>query len=445
MELKFSFFEKQRQTLKYLRDTETNEVLYGGGARGGKSYLGVSWIVMECLSKPKSSWLVAREELTKLRDTTYLTFFKVVNHLGLKKDVHYTVNSQSLTVTWYNGSMIFFRELKYIPSDPEFDRIGSYDLTGAFIDEAQQIRVKAINVLRGRFSVLSGDGWTTIPKMLYTCNPSKNWIYTDFVKPDKENTLSEDRKFIKSLATDNPYVDEAYINNLKKSDKVTVERLLFGNFEYDDDPNALIDFDAIQDLFTNTHVSGGKGYITADIARLGSDKAVIMVWEGFKVVEMHEYDKSKLTEIQSTINSLKVKHSVPNSHIIADEDGVGGGVVDNLNIKGFVNNSKALNDENYANLKAQCYYKLAEKINNREIYLDCELSSNAKEDLIQDLEYVKSYKADNDGKMQILPKQEIKSIIGRSPDYSDTLMMRMYFELNAPIQIRKSARGGIKR
>lgn len=409
------------------------------------SWLGCSWVVMECLSKPKSNWLVAREELTKLRDTTFLTFFKVASHVGLQKDVHFRVNAQSLTVTFYNGSMVFFRELKYIPSDPEFDRIGSYDLTGAFIDEAQQIRVKAINVLRGRFSVLSGDGWKTIPKIMYSCNPAKNWIYTDFVKPDKEGTLTTDRKFVKSLATDNPFVDEAYIENLKKSDKVTVERLLDGNFEYDDDPNALIDFDAINDLFHNNHVEGGHKYITADIARLGSDKAVIMVWDGMIVIEMYEFDKSRLTEIQQTINSLKIKHGIPNSRIVADEDGVGGGVVDNLYIKGFVNNSKALNDENYFNLKAQCYYKLAEVINARQMAIRCEMSAKAKEDLIEELEYVKSYKIDSDGKMRILPKQEIISIIGRSPDYSDTLMMRIYFEVDNAIEVRSSSTAGFRK
>ena len=38
------------------------------------------------------------------------------------------------------------------------------------------------------------------------------------------------------------------------------------------------------------------------------------------------------------------------------------GVVDNLNIKGFVNNSKALKAEKYQNLKTQCYYKYAERL-----------------------------------------------------------------------------------
>jgi phage terminase large subunit len=36
---------------------------------------------------------------------------------------------------------------------------------------------------------------------------------------------------------------------------------------------------------------------------------------------------------------------------------------------------------------------------------------------------------DKDGKRQVLPKDKVKELIGRSPDFSDTLMMRMWWEL----------------
>ena len=36
---------------------------------------------------------------------------------------------------------------------------------------------------------------------------------------------------------------------------------------------------------------------------------------------------------------------------------------------------------------------------------------------------------DKDSKKQVLPKDKIKEVLGRSPDFSDTLMMREYFDL----------------
>lgn len=438
MELKFKTFEKQRLALRYLRDRKTNEVLYGGGARGGKSYLGCGWIAMECLQKPGSAWLIAREELTKLKDTTLITFFKVVKDLDIKHRLHF--NAQSLIVTFDNGSIIFFREIKFIPSDPEFDRLGSYDLTGCFLDECQQIHEKAISVLRGRFSVLKGDGWQTIPKSLYTCNPSKNWIYSSFIKPEKEGKLSGDKVFIKSLATDNPFVSEDYIENLKKSDKITVERLLNGNFDYDDDPSALIPYDKIIDCFTNDFQRlKGEKFITADIARLGSDKIVIGVWDGWRV-KIESFTKERLNRTGEIIEELRIKNGIPKSNVLCDEDGVGGGIIDFMKYKGFVNNSTPLvnavtmKPENFINLKSQCYFKLAERINRDGLFIDCK-DISIKADIIQELEQVKQYNMDKDGKKQILPKEKVKEVIGRSPDFADMLMMREWFELKPQYKV----------
>jgi len=41
---------------------------------------------------------------------------------------------------------------------------------------------------------------------------------------------------------------------------------------------------------------------------------------------------------------------------------------------------------------------------------------------------------DSDNKTSIISKDKIKRNIGRSPDYSDMLMMRMYFTLKKPRQ-----------
>ncbi|HVI80408.1 MAG TPA: hypothetical protein VM715_20095, partial [Candidatus Acidoferrum sp.] len=47
----------------------------------------------------------------------------------------------------------------------------------------------------------------------------------------------------------------------------------------------------------------------------------------------------------------------------------------------------------------------------------------------QELEHVKRRDPDKDGKLKVLQKDEIKELLGRSPDFADMLMMRMFFEL----------------
>ena len=60
-------------------------------------------------------------------------------------------------------------------------------------------------------------------------------------------------------------------------------------------------------------------------------------------------------------------------------------------------------------------------------------NTNIKEELTKELEQVRRDKIDKDTKLAILPKEKVKQILGRSPDYSDALMMRMYYELRPNI------------
>lgn len=414
---------KQYEAAKYLADKESEEILYGGGAGGGKSAFGALWLIDRCTRLPGTRWVMGRARLKTLKETTLKSFFEVAKKVGLSSD-QFSLNNQSGIIRFSNGSEILMKDLFAYPSDPNFDELGSLEITGAFVDEANQITVKARNILKSRMRYRLDD-YNIIPKLLMTCNPAKNFVYHDYYKPAKAGNLPKHRKFVQSLVTDNPHISKHYINNLQGLDQVSKERLLFGNWEYDDDPTKLINFDGILDLWSNTFVNGGDYYVTADIARLGSDKAVIMLWNGLRVEEIHTMDKSRITDIQQAIEGLKSRYNIVNSRIIADEDGVGGGLIDYMKIWGFVNNAQPINKENYSNLKSQCYYLLAKYVNEGKIFIGTE---KHKSEIIAELEQVKSYKTDSDTKLRVLPKDQIRELIGRSPDFADALMMRMFFE-----------------
>lgn len=422
--------DKQSITLDYLEDDYTNEIIFGGGAGGAKSFLGVYWILKSCLKYPGTRWLIGRRKLKTLKETTLNSFFEVCKLQGVLNGIHFNLNSQTNIIKFYNGSEILLKDLFNYPADPDFDELGSLEITGAFIDEVNQIVLKAWNIVKSRIR-FKLDEYDLIPKILGTCNPSKNWVYQNFYKPSKEGKLEHNKQFIQSLARDNPFISKHYIENLMTLDKNSRERLLNGNWEADDDPTSLIEYDNILSVFDNTFIEdiNEKHYISCDVARLGSDKAIIMVWRGFEVIKVYEYDLSRINELESVIRGLIQKYKVPNRNIVIDGDGVGGGLVDQFrNSYDFVNGSRALNEENYTNLKSQCYYKLAEMIMDDGIYISDELTTTQKENIIIDLEQVKSDNKD-DGKLRIISKSKVKELIGRSPDYSDALMMRMVFTL----------------
>lgn len=442
--IQFEPTKKQFTALEYLKDDVTNEVLYGGWARWGKSFLGCAWIIMEALSKPWSTWLIGRSELKRLKQTTLLTFHEVLKLFGLSGSKHIKFDEQNSMIKFTDRDVIIFLvDLGYQPSDPNYDRLGSLGLTGYFIDEAQEIHEKAINMLKSRTSNLSGEMivgwgqkryWKTIPKVLYTCNPAKNWIYNDFYKPYKNGTMPRNKVFIPSLVTDNTHISEEYIQQLRTADKTTQERLLYGNFDYDDTPWKLFDYDAIGDMWTNPK-KPGKRYITSDIARMWADKTVIYAWNGFVLEEKIELARSTTVETADEIKHMASKWSVPMRNVVVDEDWVGGWVVDILQCRGFINNSRPISPlsskllpekrRNYQNLKTQCYFLLRDYVNQSKIHI---VPDDFKEPLIEELDILCEVDNDKDWPLKITSKADIKERLGRSPDYSDALMLRMFFE-----------------
>ena len=310
-------------------------------------------------------------------------------------------------------------------------------MTRGWIEEGGEINSLAKENLKTAVGRKNNNKYDLYPKLLITCNPKKNFLYSEFYKHHIDGTLPPDKAFIQAYAHDNIYGDQNYIKSLNNiKDRIMYERLVMGNWEYDDDQNALIDFDSINDLFTNTHVPEGMKYITADIARFGRDKTVIIVWSGWRVIRILSIDKNKVTEAAEAIKKLKDEFKIPASQIICDADGVGSGVVDILACKEFTGNAVPFEvhgkKENYQNCKSQFYFNFAEKICRKEVFIATQ-SETAKRLITEELEQVKQKNPDGDGKRAIISKDEVKRILGRSPDYSDAMMLRYYFELKPGI------------
>lgn len=235
-------------------------------------------------------------------------------------------------------------------------------------------------------------------------------------------------------------VNPQYLGDLMAQDEATKQQLLKGNWKVKVDDECLIEYDKILNVMTNTHVTGGKRYITADIALHGSDTFILYVWEGWRIIDIRILKKTDAFKVEEIIKEVAKEYKIPQSQICFDSDGIG------AFLKGYLRTAKSFSNGgtpieqagkkvNYKNLKTQCYYLIAEKINNGEIYImpkvaETEINNKFVKDLIvQQSRAIKKFKKDADGKLQIIPKEQMKNILGCSPDYMDAMMMRYLFEL----------------
>lgn len=514
MEINLS--KRQYEALEAFFSGNYDEILYGGGARWGKSYI-ISVILAICIGAfPWSSWLISRTVLSELHSTTLATFASVLRDFGFWPKSYKDKVKDKKYMEFVNGTKVFIIQVWYEPSDPEFDRLGSHSFTGSFLDESQQMVTKVRSVLAGRYSDTSASAftaidykpwyepdlsnfgyglkiniieqaefekslirpWLTIKKKwkhwigikeqkdffipwkvinqeiqwdkiileyvwqftacsLLSCNPWKNFTYTDFWKPFAKWELPSNRKFIRALVTDNPFVEKDYIKRLERwDDEITKQRLLYGNFEYDDDPTILFNVDEVDNMFWNYSEWSKVKYITVDAARMWKDLTLIYVWEGFNVIETHKIKSGKLTEQYQYIKEIKNRYNIDLDNIIIDEVGVGGWLVDMLWCKWFIANATPLQPlskkyleykrRNYSNLRTQCFFYLKRYISEWKIRIT-NYKVEEKESIIEELLFIKQDKIDDDKKISLQSKKMMKETLWRSPDYADALSFRMYW------------------
>ena len=425
MEYKPQYLQRQVEALMHLAiDSPVEQVLYGGGAGGGKTRFGCMWQIQRRLKYAGTRSLIGRSKLDTLKKTTLNTFFETCADFGLLADKHYTYNGQTNVITFFNGSEIVLKDLFAYPSNPNFDSLGSLEITDYFIDEVAEVTEKAVNIVHSRCRYKLNE-FNLIPKGFLSCNPSKGWLYNEFYLKYSNNELPVHRAFVQALPTDNPHLPQAYIESLRRLPEYDRKRLLEGNWEFDDDSDKLFATDNLLRMFRNELLDGTK-YITSDIARFGKDRTIICVWNGLTLIELKMLHKASIDEVVNEIRNTAKNHNVLLQNVVCDEDGVGGGVVDYLKCRGFVNGSKAKQPQ-YQNLKSECYYTLAQYIEENKLTI---FVNDKKEQIVRELEMIKRHRADVDGKLQVTPKDQIKLREGISPDIADAIMMRMFFELN---------------
>lgn len=382
----------------------------------GKTHSHILWLfgkAMESQSATgKNYWWVA-----PVYNQTKIAFKRLRRNLynvdGFK------FNETTLIITCPNGAEIHFK------SAEKPDNLFGEDVYACVFDEAPRAREEAWYALRSTLTA------TEAPcKLIGNFGGISNWVHK-LKEKSKSDPMYAYFRVTCWDAIREGILSQEEVEQARKDLPEKIFKELY-EAEASEDEGQLIANESISKLFSNTHISEGVKYITADIARLGNDKTVVCVWDGMRVIEIIEKQISLVTESANLINELKNKYNVNTNNIVCDEDGVGGGVVDILKCQGFVNNSRPVKvggkDENFANLKTQCYYKLAEYINRNEIYVKC--NSTVERFLTQELEYVRLARTLDANKISLLSKDEIKKSIGRSPDYSDALMMRMYYLVN---------------
>lgn len=219
--------------------------------------------------------------------------------------------------------------------------------------------------------------------------------------------------------------------------------------EYVENAGSLFKYTALVDMFSNSITKSNERYLVIDVADDGSDKTVFSFWEGLEMYRIESFERLNTESIINQTREYASSDRIPYSQIAVDAIGVGAAVASSSLLDGIVGYKSSYGairtDEDptrlpnvhyrqnatltteYANLRSQCVFTLAGLVNNHNIAVKT-TDVRIKEKIIEELALYQDA-SKGDGKRMPTQKEDIKQLLGRSPDLSDTLIMRMYFEI----------------
>jgi hypothetical protein len=138
--------------------------------------------------------------LKTLKETTFKSFV----YIAREGDVKYRY-VENKGIMFPDGSEILLKDLDYYPSDPEYSELGLLEITGAFVDECNQITERYWNTVKSRIRYRLDEYGLTV-KILGTCNPARNWVYDRFYEPYAEGRLGADNLHPSSSFAEAPQI-----------------------------------------------------------------------------------------------------------------------------------------------------------------------------------------------------------------------------------------------
>lgn len=264
---------------------------------------------------------------------------------------------------------------------------------------------------------------------------------------EKEAEIKDNFASFHFTSLDNPFLPADELEALKKEyegDFTSYQQEILA--KYVENAGALFKYDALVDVFTNTVTKDNNKYLIVDIADDGTDRTIFSFWEGLEEYKREEFERLNTESIIAKIREYAALDQIPYSNIEVDAIGVGAGVASSSLLDGIVGfkssygpiksdldivklpNVHYLKDapltSEYKNLRSQCVFILADHVNNHKIA--SKVTGKQKEVIIEELSNYQDA-SQGDGKRMATAKDDIKMAIGRSPDASDTWIMRMYF------------------
>lgn len=389
------------------------------GVSSGKSYAASVYIAMKLVQQ--NTIIAAAQNFTALNRVLFGEVRKRLNewHIPYEynktdKEIHVGESGVCYGATSENPDAI----------------LGMTEVNILVIDEAGYCQENLYNWgcdrLRGRNVVM--------PRIrLFTSPDSFNAAHAWFVNLCLKNPHS----IINASALDNIYTSDEFKADLLERYPVGTqlyEQQILGHIVDSRSANVAID-DRKFATDRPPHRPGDPVWIGCDLAGAGRDDSVFVAIDDYGFLESRRYHHAETQTLVSEMLQMNSMYNVAGACIDAT-GGFGTGLYDYTkrqvkNVEG-VNFGSAAESDDFNNLRTEMHFGLRKSVDESHFYMpDTDDGLKIKEETRYALYYI-----DPRGRSAMIPKEDIKKAIGRSPDALDALLLAN--------RARSNSVGGVK-
>lgn len=247
--------------------------------------------------------------------------------------------------------------------------------------------------------------------------------------------------------------DPNYLGNLAQQGGESSYKDISGRWvDLDDNDEELIPARDWEECYGRPGCDEGEVTGVADVA-LSRDGLVLGAFRGNRLFAIESYRKVGSETAKALVLTFLEKHGIPLRNFAFDSDGIGNYLKEPLKWgKGgayaFNNNSASTDSRIWYNQKAECTEKFAQRVREGGFAIEPELRNKIIDgkplwESLAEQRRVIRRKQSNQSKFQVLPKNEMKMILGgkRSPDIMEMIIMHEHFNIIAKQRKKVAVKG----
>lgn len=394
---------------RFLQSDKTFTILCGGRSCG-KTFC-ASWLVVQWLLRGFDVLCTAQSYKT-LERVLFKGVVEKIAELGITPECNKTKMEIRL-----NGHTAYF----YSAEKSNIDNVrGLTNIKALVMDEAALASKEFLDVA---MATLRGEGIGD-PRiyMMSTPKGGKNF----FSKIIRE-TPPEDIEIIYARSRDNTTLSEKFFRSLEATYSGTFARQeLEGEILDSDTPDQLFPSTIIMQMMArqSAYSEFDIPVIGVDMARYGDDSTTAYLRRGRNVIKLFSITKCDSFAVYESLRMAMLQYNLKKERTIFNFDGTGGfasGIVDLMKKSGYIVNELHFNSmtnvtsEYFANLRTMMYFNFSEASKRG-------LSIPNDEKVEMQLSCLR-YFIDGGGKRRLYPKEQMKEVLGYSPDDIDSIAL----------------------